>query len=97
MVHSYKFEYPCDAIILNGIHPFFKAFYQTSDTPDAHEKYADFFTEDATFVLASKTAKGREGMWFFFSPLHIFLAFYLWLKRVSTLFFLAFLFFLSLA
>ncbi|MCJ1369412.1 hypothetical protein MMC20_000623 [Loxospora ochrophaea] len=41
------------------VQAFFTEFYKTSDTPDAHEKYADAFTEDATFILASKTAKGR--------------------------------------
>ena len=44
------------------VQAFFTEFYKTSDTPDAHEKYADAFTEDATFILASKTAKGRAGI-----------------------------------
>ncbi|OCL08089.1 hypothetical protein AOQ84DRAFT_340897 [Glonium stellatum] len=48
----------------------FEDFYATSDTPDAHEKYVEFFTPDATVVMASKRAEGkaeilalRKGMW----------------------------------
>lgn len=70
MAHSYKSEYPSGTPIDDGIVQFFETFYQTSDTPHAHEKYADSFTKDATFVLASKTSKGydeilatRKGMW----------------------------------
>lgn len=40
---------------------FFEDFYATSDTPDAHEKYVDFFTKDATLIMASKKAEGSEG------------------------------------
>jgi len=54
----------------DGIKAFFEEFYKTSDTPDAHEKYADSFTKDATLVMASKKGVGREeilqirkGMW----------------------------------
>ncbi|KAF2267803.1 hypothetical protein CC78DRAFT_530580 [Lojkania enalia] len=39
---------------------FFEDFYATSDTPDTHEKYTEFFTEDATLIMASKQVKGRE-------------------------------------
>jgi len=54
----------------DGIKTFFEEFYNTSDTPDAHDKYADSFTQDATLVMASKKGVGREeilqirkGMW----------------------------------
>ena len=40
---------------------FFETFYQISDTPDAHEKYADYFTKDGVMVLASAKVEGREG------------------------------------
>jgi hypothetical protein len=40
---------------------FFEDFYAISDTPDAHDKYVDSFTEDATLIMASKKAKGSEG------------------------------------
>ena len=46
----------------DGIKAFFEEFYQTSDTPNAHEKYAGSFTGDATLVMASKTVVGTEGI-----------------------------------
>lgn len=58
---SYTPEYPM--IEVNpAIKNFFAYFYKISDTPDAHQEYAECFTEDATLVMASKTAKGRHGM-----------------------------------
>ena len=39
---------------------FYEEFYSISDTPDAHEKYMQQFTKDATLNMASKTAKGHE-------------------------------------
>ncbi len=51
----------------DGIKSFFEEFYKTSDTPDAHDKYADFFTEDATLVMASKKGVGREGILLIYS------------------------------
>ncbi|KAF2721193.1 hypothetical protein K431DRAFT_346493 [Polychaeton citri CBS 116435] len=38
---------------------FFEAFYRTSDTPDAHELYADHLTSNAKLIMGSKTATGR--------------------------------------
>jgi hypothetical protein len=61
MPHSYKSEYPAGVQVDDGIKAFFEEFYKTSDTPDAHEKYADSFTGDATLVMASKKVAGREG------------------------------------
>jgi len=70
MAHSYSSQYPPGIQVDDGIKQYFEEFYKTSDTPDAHEKYADSFTEDATLVMASKKAVGRDeilqtrkGMW----------------------------------
>ena len=60
---KYFSEYPPLAID-PSIPAFFESFYQISDTPDAHERYADAFTGDALMVMASKRAKGREGLLF---------------------------------
>jgi hypothetical protein len=57
----YASEYP-DVNVNPAIREFFEQFYKTSDTPDAHQQYADSFTENATLVMASKTVKGRTGM-----------------------------------
>jgi hypothetical protein len=68
MAHSYRSDYPRDVGIAGGIRPFFERFYQTSDDPAAHEAYADFFADDATFILASTTARGREGRYLTLVP-----------------------------
>jgi len=58
---SYTSEYPSTQI--DPLYRrFFEEFYKISDTPDAHEKYADQFTKDAKLIMASKTANGRSGM-----------------------------------
>lgn len=62
MAHSYKSEYPQGVQVDDGIKAFFEDFYQTSDTPDAHEKYVQSFTGDATLVMGIKKAVGSEGM-----------------------------------
>lgn len=61
MAHTYKSGFPAGVQVDDGIKSFFEEFYKTSDTPDAHEKYADSFTEDATLVMASKKGVGRHG------------------------------------
>jgi len=58
---SYASEYP-DVSVNPAVKHFFEQFYKISDTPDAHQQYADSFTENATLVMASKTVKGRSGM-----------------------------------
>lgn len=40
---------------------FFQDFYQLSDTPDGDDLYPTRFTEDATFILASRVSRGRAG------------------------------------
>lgn len=77
MAHSYKSEYPAGVQVDDGIKAFFEEFYKTSDTPDAHEKYADSFTKDATIIVASKKAVGSEGMKSMFSLKNSFLIFLL--------------------
>ncbi|KAF2463296.1 uncharacterized protein BDR25DRAFT_298333 [Lindgomyces ingoldianus] len=66
---AYASEYPSISFD-PGYKKFFEDFYATSDTPDAHEKYVDFFTPDATLIMASKRGKGsseilalRKGLW----------------------------------
>ena len=61
MPHSYTPEYPTDVPVAAGIKTFFEDFYQRSDIPGEHEKYADFFTDNATIFVGSRNAVGREG------------------------------------
>ncbi|THX08699.1 hypothetical protein D6D18_01565 [Aureobasidium pullulans] len=67
---SYASEYPAGDKFDPEYKAFFEQFYETSDTPSAHEKYSNQFTQDATLIMASKKAQGREeilslrkGMW----------------------------------
>lgn len=64
MSHSYKSQYPSGVEVDPAVIEFFEKFYRVSDTPGAHDEYVDMFTKDATFILASKTSQGREGMMF---------------------------------
>ncbi len=57
---SYASEYPSTEFD-KDYQQFFEQFYATSDTPDAHDRYADSFTADATLIMASKKVKGRSG------------------------------------
>lgn len=62
MSHSYASAYPTAATVSEGIKAFFENFYRISDTPTAHSEYVRQFAQDATFKLASKTAKGHDGI-----------------------------------
>ena len=70
MTHSYTSSYPHNLDVDPGIKSFLEKFYEVSDTPSAHEAYADSFTTDATFQIGLKQVKGRDdiftmrkGMW----------------------------------
>lgn len=58
---SYSVQCPPDQSVHPDIVAFLQSFYSVSDTPGETEKYVDMFTEDATFVLASKKAAGHAG------------------------------------
>lgn len=58
---QYIASVPDDGTLKPGIASFFENFYAISDTPTGHELYADQFTGDATLIMASKAAKGRQG------------------------------------
>ena len=62
MSSQYTSQLPPSIPFDPAIQKFFEDFYAISDAPDAHEKYAGMFTNDATFVLGSKKAAGRDGM-----------------------------------
>jgi len=68
--HSYTFSTPPNTDLDPGMVKFFEKFYEVSDTPSAHEAYADSFADDATFMIGVKQVKGKEdiytmrkGMW----------------------------------
>ncbi|EMD90490.1 hypothetical protein COCC4DRAFT_159871 [Bipolaris maydis ATCC 48331] len=59
-MNAYASQYPPAIPIDPSYKEFFQAFYATSDTPEAHEDYVKYFTKDATLVMASKIAVGRD-------------------------------------
>lgn len=61
MEQSYSVQSPSDQSVQPHVIQFLQSFYAISDTPDVTERYVDMFTEDATFVVASKKASGRSG------------------------------------
>lgn len=61
MPHSYASEYPQDVFVEDGIQEMFENFYEVSDTPHMNEKYADFFTDDATIIIAGREIAGKKG------------------------------------
>ena len=65
MAHSYKSEYPAGPTVSPDIKSFFEHFYRASDLPGEHDQYVDFFTDDATFIMASKKATGSQGESYF--------------------------------
>ena len=60
-MEQYNATVPSDGSLKPGIQSFFESFYAVSDTPDAHQQYADFFTSDAKLIMASKETTGRDG------------------------------------
>lgn len=61
MSSPYSSEYPANIPFDAAYKRFFEDFYAVSDTPDAHEEYVRFFTEDATLIMASRRVVGRDG------------------------------------
>ncbi|QDS73594.1 hypothetical protein FKW77_001545 [Venturia effusa] len=67
---SYTSAYPSGTEFKASYKTFFEEFYRISDTPDAHDRYVEQFTEGATLIMASRVCKGsgeilalRHGMW----------------------------------
>ncbi|KAK4507650.1 hypothetical protein PRZ48_001385 [Zasmidium cellare] len=67
---QYSAAVPPDGHVRPEIKAYFERFYEISDTPDAHETYADMFTKDGKITMGSNSAQGRDaiikmrhGMW----------------------------------
>jgi len=58
---QYQAAVPGDNLVKPEIRSYYESFYAISDTPDAHEKYAEQFTKDAKLIIASNEAVGRDG------------------------------------
>lgn len=66
MTSQYIPSVPSDGSIPSEIVEYFSKFYEISDSPANHEKYADMFTADGTIIMASNRVQGREGNFFLF-------------------------------
>ncbi|KAF2764717.1 hypothetical protein EJ03DRAFT_331615 [Teratosphaeria nubilosa] len=67
---QYVAEVPFDGSVKPEIRSYYERFYQISDTPDAHQQYAEQFTKNAKLIMVSNEANGRDailqirkGMW----------------------------------
>lgn len=58
---QYQSSYPSTPEVPSSLRQFFENFYKISDTPEAHEKYVDCFTEDAVVIMASGKVDGSDG------------------------------------
>lgn len=74
MTSQYIASVPSDGSIPSEIVEYFSKFYEISDSPANHEKYADMFTADGTIIMASNRVQGREGK-VFLSSSFFFLSF----------------------
>ena len=61
MPNHYTSDYPTDTTVDPQVVDFFQKFYMVTDIPDAHEEYAREFTDDATFIVASRVSQGHSG------------------------------------
>ncbi|KAF2486575.1 hypothetical protein BDY17DRAFT_291722 [Neohortaea acidophila] len=67
---QYTASVPPDGQVRPEIVEYFERFYAVSDTPDAHDKYAQLFTKDAKLIMGPAESNGRaeilkfrHGMW----------------------------------
>jgi len=60
MASLYQSKFPPDTPIDGGVAKYFEKFYKISDTPNAHQTYAESFTKSATMIMASKISNGYD-------------------------------------
>lgn len=58
---QYTASVPPDGQVRPEIVEYFERFYAVSDTPDAHDKYAQLFTKDAKLIMGPAESNGRAG------------------------------------
>ena len=57
---QYTASVPSDGQVKPEIRSFFEKFYEISDTPNAHEKYAEQLTKDGQLIMGPNESNGRE-------------------------------------
>jgi len=58
---QYRADVPASNLVKPEIRDYYEHFYAVSDTPDAHQKYAELYTKNAKLIMASNEANGRDG------------------------------------
>ncbi len=61
MTSQYIAFVPSGEEVKPEITSYFEQFYKISDTPDAHEQYANQFTKEAKLIMGPNEAVGRDG------------------------------------
>lgn len=54
-------EVPADGSVKQDVRAFFEQFYLLSDTPEAHQEYANQFTENGVLIMIGDRRNGRQG------------------------------------
>lgn len=58
---QYIASIPDDGQVRQEIQTFFEKFFTISDTPGAHDEYANYFTKTGTVIMGPAETSGREG------------------------------------
>ena len=58
---QYTASTPGDGQVKPEIKSFFEKFYEISDTPSDHEKYAEQFTKNGKLIMGPNESNGRGG------------------------------------
>lgn len=58
---QYLASIPADGQVRQEIQTFFEKFFTISDTPGAHDEYANYFTKNGTLIMGPAETSGRDG------------------------------------
>ena len=58
---QYTAAIPEDGQVRPEIREYFEKFYEVSDSPGDHDKYADFYTKDGKLIMGPTEVNGRDG------------------------------------
>ena len=61
---QYTAAIPDDGQVRTEIREFFKKFYEVSDSPSDHERYAEQFTKGGKLIMGPNEVNGRDGKLF---------------------------------
>lgn len=65
---QYTASVPSDGQVRDEIKTFFEKFYAVSDSPGAHDDYANCFTKNGTLIMGPAETSGHDGRLPFHPP-----------------------------